>query len=69
MQKCAFLQGKIQKSGVELTKTNVHVEVEKSIRTVAVKTNNINGLRDFTKSQNMHNSAFRYKLDTNGICL
>jgi len=42
------------------------VTVERSIRTVAVETNNINGLQDFTKSQNMHNSAFRYKLDTNG---
>ena len=37
---------------------------EKNIRIVAVKTNNINGLRGFTKTQNMHNSAFRYKLDT-----
>lgn len=42
----------------------VHVEVVRSIKTVAVKINNINGLQDFTKSQNMHNSAFRYKLDT-----
>ena len=41
-----------------------HVEVVRSIRTVAVKTNNINGLLGFTKSQNMYNSAFRYKLDT-----
>ena len=46
--------------------SNVHVAVERNIRTVAVKTNNINGLQGFTKSQNMHNSAFRYKLDTNG---
>ena len=43
-----------------------HVAVERSIRTVAVKTNNTNGLQRFTKSQNMHNSAFRYKLDTSG---
>ena len=54
----------MQKSRVELGKTNVHVALVKSIRTVAVKVNNINGLQDFTKSQNMHNSAFRYKLDT-----
>ena len=40
--------------------------VVKSTKIVVVKTNNINGLRDFAKSQNMHNSAFRYKLDTSG---
>ena len=44
--------------------TKGHVAVERSIRTVEVKTNNNNGSRGFTKSQNMHNSAFRYKLDT-----
>lgn len=40
------------------------VEVVKSIRTVAVETNSINSLHDFYKNENMHNSAFRYKLDT-----
>ena len=40
--------------------------VVRSIRIAAVKANNINDLQDFTKSQNMHNSAFRYKLDTSG---
>lgn len=46
-----------------------HVAVVKNIRTVAVETNNTNGLRGFTKTQNMHNCAFRYKLDTNAkIC-
>ena len=44
----------------------VHVAVGRNIKIAAVKISNINGLRDFTKSQNMHNSAFRYKLDTNG---
>lgn len=34
----------------------------KKYRTVAVKTNNTNGLQRFTKSQNMRNSALRYKL-------
>ena len=38
----------------------------KSIRTVAVEANSINSLKGFAKSQNMHNSAFRYKLDTSG---
>ena len=42
-----------------------HVAVVKNIRTVAVETNNINELQDFEKTWNMHNSAFRYKLDTN----
>ena len=56
-------------SVVEYTQNKSHVAVVKSIRTVAVKTNNINGLQDFTKSQNMHNSVFRYKLDTSSkIC-
>jgi len=41
-----------------------HVEVVKSIRTVVVETKNINGLQNFYKTQNMHNYAFRYKLDT-----
>ena len=45
------------------------MEVVKNTRTVAVKADNINGLQDFTKSQNMHNSVFRYKLDTSSkIC-
>jgi len=38
------------------------VALVKNIRTVAAKTNSINGLLDFSKTQNMHNSAFRYKL-------
>ena len=41
-----------------------HVEVVRSIKTVVVETNNVNGLQDFKQTQNMHNSAFRYKLDT-----
>ena len=40
--------------------------VVKNIRIVAVEANSINSLRGFAKSQNMHNSAFRYKLDTSG---
>ena len=64
MQKSAKLQDKMQIREDKWTKLNVHVEVVKSTRIVAVETNNINGLRDFTKSQNMNNSAFRYKLDT-----
>ena len=44
--------------------THVHVEVVRNIKIAVVETNNINGLRGFTKSQNMNNSAFRYKLDT-----
>ena len=40
------------------------MEVVKSIRTVVVETKNINGLQNFYKTQNMHNYAFRYKLDT-----
>jgi len=44
----------------------VRVAVAKNIRTATVKTSNINGSQGFAKSQNMHNSAFRYKLDTNG---
>lgn len=43
----------------------VHVEVVRNINNVVVEISNINGLRGFTKSRNMHNSAFRYKLDTN----
>jgi hypothetical protein len=43
---------------------HVHVAVVRSIRTVAVETNDINDLRDFEETRNMHNSAFRYKLDT-----
>jgi hypothetical protein len=38
---------------------------ERNIRTAMVETSNINVLLDFAKTQNMHNSAFRYKLDTN----
>jgi len=36
----------------------------KNIRIVAAETSNTKGLQDFAKTQNMHNSAFRYKLDT-----
>ena len=38
MQKCAVLPGKMQKSGAELGKTNVHVEAERSTKIVMVKT-------------------------------
>ena len=41
-----------------------HVAVVRSTKTVVVKNSKIKGLRDFTKTQNMHNSALRYKLDT-----
>lgn len=43
--------------------------VVRSIRIAAVKISNIKGLQDFTKTQNMHNCAFRYKLDTSGKIL
>jgi len=39
MQKCAVLPGKMQKSGAELGKTNVHVEVVKSTKIVMVEIN------------------------------
>ena len=56
-------------SAPKIPNTKGHVAVVRNIRTVAEETNNINGLRGFTKSQNMHNSALRYKLDTSGkIC-
>ena len=51
---------------VEYTQNKSHVAVVRSIRTVAVKISSINDSRDFQKTQNMHNSASRYKLDTNG---
>ena len=54
----------MQICAVEYTQNKSHMEVVRNIRTVAVKVNNINDLQDFTKPQNMHNSAFRYKLDT-----
>ena len=44
----------------------VHVAVVRNTKTVAVETNSINDFRNFGKTQNMHNSAFRYKLDTSG---
>ena len=50
-------------SVVEYSRNKSHVAVVKSIRTVAVEINSINGLQDFLKTENMHNSAFRYKLD------
>jgi len=40
------------------------VEVVKNLSNVVAETNSIRELRDFVKTQNMHNSAFRYKLDT-----
>ena len=52
-------------SVVEYSRNKNHVEVVRSIRIVAVETNSINSLQDFYKNENMHNSAFRYKLDTN----
>ena len=55
----------MQPSVAKWTKSKSHVAVVRNIRTVATKANNINGLRGFAKSQNMHNFAFRYKLDTN----
>ena len=51
-------------SVVEYTRNKSHVAVVKNIRTVAVEISNIKGLQDFAKTQNMHNCAFRYKLDT-----
>ena len=52
-------------SVVEYRQNKSHVALVKNIKTVAVETNSINGLQDFLKTENMHNSAFRYKLDTN----
>ena len=40
--------------------------VVRNTKTVAVETNSINDFRNFGKTQNLHNSAFRYKLDTSG---
>ena len=51
-------------SVVEYTQNKSHVAVVKNIRIVAAEVNSINGLQDFLKTENMHNSAFRYKLDT-----
>ena len=51
-------------SVVEYRQNKSHVALVKNIKTVAVETNSINGLQDFLKTENMHNSAFRYKLDT-----
>ena len=39
MQKCAVLPGKMQKSGAELGKTNVHVAVVRSIKIAAEEIN------------------------------
>ena len=64
MQKCAFLPGKMQKSGVELGKLKVHVAVVRNTKIAVVKISNTKELQDFTKTQNMHNCASRYKLDT-----
>ena len=36
----------------------------KNIKTVAVENSNTKRLQDFVKTQDMHNCAFRYKLDT-----
>ena len=47
-----------------MIKTCVHVAVERSIRHAAAETSSIKGLRGFVKTQKVHNSAFRYKLDT-----
>ena len=41
-----------------------HVALERSTKIVVVETSNIKGLRGFVKTQKVHNSAFRYKLDT-----
>ena len=45
--------------------THVHVAVVKNISNVAVNSSIYKGLRGFYKIWNMHNFAFRYKLDTN----
>ena len=51
--------------GAKWTNFKIHVAVVRSIRIVVVEINSINDSRDFKKTQNMHNSAFRYKIDTN----
>ena len=48
MQKCAVLPGKMQKSGAELGKTNVHVAVVKSIK-IATEDSNSNVLQELIK--------------------
>jgi hypothetical protein len=60
MQKCAVLPGKMQKSGAELGKTNVHVEVVRNIKIAVVKTHKINTFRDLI---NLH------KYENNPNCL
>ena len=54
----------MRRSVVEYRQNKSHVGLVRNIRTVVVKTSNNKGLRDFRKTQNMHNSASRYKLDT-----
>ena len=51
-------------SVVEYRQNRHHVVLERNIRTVAAETCNAKGLQNFVKTKNMHNSAFRYKLDT-----
>ena len=40
------------------------MEVVRNTKIAVEEINNINGLQNFYKTQNMHNCAFRYKLDT-----
>ena len=51
-------------SVVEYSRNKNHVVLERNTKNVVVETNSINSLQDFYKNENMHNSAFRYKLDT-----
>ena len=51
MQKCAFLPGKMQKSGVELGKLKVHVGLGKKNISSATENSNTKGLLDLKKVQ------------------
>ena len=64
VQPSAELTSQILPKTPKIPNTKGHVAVVRSIKTVAVEISNIKRLLDFIKTQNMHNSAFRYKLDT-----
>lgn len=53
MQKCAFLPGKMQKSGVELGKLKVHVEVVKNTKIVVEEINKVRVFRLFSMLGNL----------------
>ena len=49
---------------VKSLKNASHVAQVRNINNVVVNSSIYKGLRGFNKNQNMHNFAFRYKLDT-----